>query len=313
MAGCWFAEFIHCGLLSQRPSGSCYRAKGEDHISIALPSTRVDALTKEQFEQLGRVSASSSLTIAPEAGSARLRRVINKDFTDEAIFSTVEKLLSGNVQTLKLYFMIGLPTERDEDIEAIIQMVTKISGMVRARQRRRMIHVSISPFSPKPHTPFCREKMEDTGSLGRKGAHIKAVLRKLRNVKVSYRNPQVTMLETVMARGDRRVSDLIFQAWRKGARFDGWDECFDIQRWIDAASELNIDLNTYLDEIPEKQELPWSVVSTGVSESYLMEERRRALLEMPTEDCRTGKCTSCGVCVNGIRREIPMKKFYPLQ
>ncbi|NLP01658.1 MAG: TIGR03960 family B12-binding radical SAM protein [Fibrobacter sp.] len=286
--------------------------KEKYHISIALPSTRVDALTKEQFEQLGRVSASSSLTIAPEAGSARLRRVINKDFTDEAIFSTVEKLLSGNVQTLKLYFMIGLPTERDEDIEAIIQMVTKISGMVRARQRRRMIHVSISPFSPKPHTPFCREKMEDTGSLGRKGAHIKAVLRKLRNVKVSYRNPQVTMLETVMARGDRRVSDLIFQAWRKGARFDGWDECFDIQRWIDAASELNIDLNTYLDEIPEKQELPWSVVSTGVSESYLMEERRRALLEMPTEDCRTGKCTSCGVCVNGIRREIPDEKSFIL-
>jgi radical SAM-linked protein len=116
----------------------------------------------------------------------------------------------------------------------------------------------------------------------------------------------------VVARGDRRVSDLIFQAWKNGARFDGWDECFDIQRWIDAASELNIDLNTYLDEIPEMQELPWSVVSTGVSESFLMEERRRALLGMTTEDCRTGKCTSCGVCVNGIRREIPDEKSFIL-
>lgn len=287
---------------------ACLDLKEKYHVSLALPSTRIDALTEEQFELLGRVTSSSSLTIAPEAGSVRLRRVINKDFTDEQIFATVNKLLSGNVQTLKLYFMIGLPSEGEQDIEAIIEMVTKIAGIVRAKQKRRMVHVAISPFSPKSHTPFCREKMESKEALEKKGACIKGALRHLRNVKVSYRNPQVTILETVMARGDRRVTELVHLAWRKGARFDGWDECFNIQRWIDAASELKMDLDTYLDEIPEDQELPWASVSVGVSDSWLKEEKKRALTGETTEDCRNGKCTSCGVCENGIRRKVSDKE-----
>ena len=241
-----------------------YDLKRRFKVSMALPSTRIDSLTPEQFVLLGKVSSSSSLTIAPEAGSARLRSVINKKFTDEEIYATVKKLLTGNIQTLKLYFMIGLPTEDSEDIEAIIQMVYNIAGLVRARSKRRMVHVSISPFSPKPHTPFGWEQMEPVDSLKQKSIYIKRSLWNVKNVKVSYRDPAITLLETVMARGDRSVGGLIYGAWRKGARFDGWEECFDIDRWYQAASELNLETGNYTDEIPEEQIAPMVSDISGI-------------------------------------------------
>jgi radical SAM family uncharacterized protein/radical SAM-linked protein len=268
--------------------------------SLGLPSTRIDALTEEQLELLEKITPLSSLTIAPEAATARLRKVINKDFSDEQIYKSVEKLLSGNIQTLKLYFMIGLPTEQQEDIDAIVAMVTKISGMIRTRSKRRMVNVAISPFSPKPHTPFQREKMHGSPLLLEKSVFIKKSLRNLKNVKVSYRNPNVTLLETIMARGDRNVGELIYRAWKAGARFDGWEEYFNIDRWLFAAAEMDLKLENYIDEISADQKLPWAVVSTGVSQKFLEDERNRAYSLEPTEDCRTSGCSGCGVCLNGI-------------
>lgn len=274
--------------------------KQSHHISCALPSTRVDALSTEQFDLLEKVSSVTSFTIAPEAGSDRLRRVINKDFTDATIYATVSELLSRNIQTLKLYFMLGLPTEEPEDIDAIVTMVTKISGMVRATSMRRMVNVALSPFSPKPHTPFQREGMEHPDTLTEKGKYIKTTLRHLKNVKVSYRNAGQTLLETIMTRGDRSIGELVYRAWSDGARFDGWDECFNLQRWLTAAEELAIAIEPYVSVIPDAQPLPWSVVSTGVSERFLAAERKKAFEALPTTDCRTGVCSDCGVCEKEI-------------
>jgi radical SAM family uncharacterized protein/radical SAM-linked protein len=273
----------------------------ENRTSLSLPSTRIDALTDEQLRQLDAISPLSSMTIAPEAASIRLRKVINKDFSDDAIYATVDKLLAYNIQTLKLYFMIGLPTETEEDIEAMISMVSSIAGRVRAVSKRRMVNVSVSPFSPKPHTPFQWEKMEDPEILLEKGRYIKSSLKHLKNVKVSYRDPDITLLETVMARGDRNVSRLIYDAWNAGARFDGWDEYFDIKKWREAAVRCNVDLKCYTDAIPVTQVLPWHMLSTGVSREFLVDEREKSLALISSEDCRNGPCLQCGVCGNDLK------------
>jgi len=272
-----------------------------ERISCSLPSTRVDALSAGQLDLLAKVSSVSSFTIAPEAGSDRLRRAINKDFTDETIYAAVRELMRRNVQTLKLYFMLGLPTETQEDIDAIIAMVTRIAGIVRAVSPRRAVNVALSPFSPKPHTPFEREAMEDPALLLEKGVAIKRALRHLKNVRVSYRNPDQTVLETVLARGDRTIGELVYHAWLSGARFDGWDECFDLQRWRECATELSIDMKDFLAGIDPEQPLPWSVVSTGVSPLFLEKERLRAYSGEPTPDCRGGACSVCGVCTTGLQ------------
>jgi radical SAM family uncharacterized protein/radical SAM-linked protein len=276
-------------------------------IVFSLPSTRIDALSAGQIDRLNAVSPITSLTIAPEAGSERLRRSINKDFSDEAIYKAVTDLLARNVQTIKLYFMVGLPGETPEDIEAIVAMVSKIAGIARAVSHRRSVNVSISPFSPKPHTPFQWEAMDLPESLERKSIHIKQSLRYLKNVKTSWRRTAITLLESVMARGDRSIGRVIFGAWKRGARFDGWDELLVFERWSEAASEASVDFSTWLAAIPPDQELPWSAVSTGVDKTFLLEERRKAAAGEITENCRFGACGACGVCGTDIGHSIPEK------
>ncbi len=288
--------------------GAAREIKQQSHVSLGLPSTRIDALSEQQLELYESVTSTSSITIAPEAGSMRLRKVINKDFTDEMIFETVKQMLNRNVQTLKLYFMVGLPTETMEDIDAIVQMVSEISAMVRKRSKRRVVHVAISPFSPKAHTPFGREPMENVETLLQRSIHIKRALRPFKNTKVSYRDPQITLLETIMARGDRAVGQLIYEAWSNGSRFDGWDECFNIERWIQAASKLVMDTDIYLQRIPVTMKLPWAAVSTGVSEEFLLGEAEKATQQITTGDCRQDGCKGCGVCNNQIRNNLQYEK-----
>ncbi|MDG5816712.1 TIGR03960 family B12-binding radical SAM protein [Chitinispirillales bacterium ANBcel5] len=275
--------------------------KEKNRINISIPSTRIDALSNEQLDKLGAISSMSSFTIAPEAASMRLRSVINKDFTDDDIYRTVELLLSRNVQTLKLYFMIGLPTEDSSDIDAIISMVRKISQMMRASSKRKKLNVAISPFSPKANTPFQWDAMERIEELLKKGRYIKSSLYDRKNVRVSYRDPTMTFLESIIARGDMRVGDLVYEAWKKGARFDGWDEMFNIERWYESAQEIDMNLHIYTDALDSKQPLPWQAVNIGVSEKFLLKEREKALKQVTTQDCRTEKCTMCGVCNNLIK------------
>jgi radical SAM family uncharacterized protein/radical SAM-linked protein len=270
------------------------------HLRMSLPSTRIDALTKEQLDELNAVAPITSFTIAPEAGSLRLRKVINKDFTDAAVFDTVRLLLERNAQTIKLYFMIGLPTETDEDIQAIIDMVKAIAATMRARSPRLALHVALSPFSPKPNTPFQWEGMEAMEALDEKGRFVKKCLRDKKNVKVSYRDGRMTFLETAMARGDRRAGEAVLAAWRAGARFDGWDEMFNLDLWRNAASSVGVDLGVYTKSIDISERLPWGAISVGVGVDFLMREREKALLGVPTPDCRFGDCADCGACGGSV-------------
>jgi radical SAM family uncharacterized protein/radical SAM-linked protein len=270
--------------------------KQAHHLRVSLPSTRIDALSDEQLAELGAVTPITSFTIAPEAGSLRLRRVVNKDFTDEAIFNTVKLLLERNAQTIKLYFMVGLPTETEEDLQAIVDMTKTISGMMRARSPKLALHVAVSPFSPKANTPFQWDGMEPIDVLDGKGRFIKGCLRDKKNVKVSYRDGRMAFLETVMARGDRRLGEVILAAWRAGARFDGWDEMFNLNLWTEAARTVGVDLEQYTKPIDIGEILPWSAVSVGVDIDFLKRERECAFKEEPTPDCRTGGCVNCGAC-----------------
>ena len=269
-------------------------------LKMSIPSTRIDALSDKQLKALNSVSPITSFTIAPEAASLRLRKVINKDFSDEAIFQTVELLLSRNLTTLKLYFMLGLPSEREEDVQAIIDMVKTIASMMRARSPRSALHVALSPFSPKANTPFQWEAMEAIESVEEKGRFIKRCLRDKKNVKVSYRDGSVTFLETVMARGDRRVGELIHEAWKAGARFDGWDEFFNLDLWRKSAERLGLDLTVYTESIDTNEELPWRAVSVGIDREFLLKERELAFKEMTTPDCKNGQCSSCGACTQSV-------------
>jgi radical SAM family uncharacterized protein/radical SAM-linked protein len=276
-------------------------------VGVALPSTRVDALTPEQLKAFLAASPATSFTIAPEAGSQRLRNVINKDFTGETILSVVRTLLDNNIQTIKLYFMIGLPTETNEDLDAIVTLVNTISDIVWQKSKRRMVNVSVSPFSPKPHTPFQWCGMDSMESLKEKGVSIKARLRVKKNVKVSYREPGMTFLETVLARGDRSVSAVIFGAWKRGAKFDGWEEHFDLSRWNQAAQEADIPLELFAAEIPPDQQLPWDAVVTGVSKEFLRAEREKSLQGITTGDCRKIGCYTCGACetLSPVYSQVP--------
>ncbi|MDR2693467.1 MAG: TIGR03960 family B12-binding radical SAM protein [Chitinispirillales bacterium] len=284
--------------------GSIRAVKQAHRLKVSLPSTRIDALTGEQLAELGAVTPITSFTIAPEAGSQRLRRVINKDFSDEAVFDTVKRLLERNAQTIKLYFMVGLPTETEEDLRAIVDMAKTVSGMMRARSPKLALHVAVSPFSPKANTPFQWEGMEPISVLDDRGRFIKGCLRDKKNVKVSYRDGRMAFLETAMARGDRRVGEVVMAAWKAGARFDGWDEMFNLNLWMEAASGAVVDLEQYTGPIDIGEILPWSAVSVGVGVDFLKRERERAFKEETTPDCRTGGCVDCGACDGRVSTKL---------
>jgi radical SAM family uncharacterized protein/radical SAM-linked protein len=276
-------------------------------LRVSLPSTRIDALCDEDLDKLGEITPFSSFTIAPEAGTQRLRDVINKGFTDKDIASMVDRLLKRHVQTIKVYFMIGLPTEEDADIDGIIGLVRLIGDAAWNVSHRVNIHVALSPFSPKPHTPFQWEAADGPDMLLKKSLFIKKSLRPNRNVTVSYRDPEMAVLESVMARGDRSLSACIMRAWKDGALFDGRDELFKFDRWTTAFAECGIDMKTFYGEIPREQPLPWSFIAQGVTGDFLLREREKAYSQEGTRDCRTGECPDCGVCGTIVRSDLRQK------
>lgn len=272
----------------------------ETGIKVALPSTRIDAITKEEFGLLDKVSPGSSLTIAPEAGSQRLRNVINKDFSRETIIDMVKKLMQNDVRTIKLYFMVGLPTECDADIDEMIELIREISSIVWNTSHNKNINVSISPFSSKPHTPFQWEGLTDKYVVLDRCKKVKDALKRNRNIKVDYRDPTMTILETTLTRGDRSLGEVIFKAWEKGARFDGWNEHFDLSRWTEAASECGVDLAPFTAPLSLDQPLPWDIVTMGLTKKFLVSERENAINEATVKDCRNKNCITCGVCGGGL-------------
>jgi radical SAM family uncharacterized protein/radical SAM-linked protein len=263
-------------------------------ISASLPSLRVASVNSDILNEIKAVRK-TGFTIAPEAGTDRLRSVINKDFTSEIYTRTLETLFKSGWNNLKMYFMSGLPTETDEDISAVPEMVFEaIKISKRLTGRRVNISVGISSFVPKPHTPFQWFGQNDLNILKEKNAYLKrAFLR--RGVKYKGHNEEMSMLEAAFARGDKSLSGLIEKAWACGCRLDAWTESFDFEKWKNAMDASGIDAANFAARKFDKEAaLPWDNINTGITKEYLLGEYMNALSGKYTPDCRQ-KCHNCGL------------------
>ncbi len=266
-------------------------------VSVAMPSMRVGTLTPKIMEQVKRVRK-TGFTLAPEAGSERLRRVINKGITEDDLIATCKEAFALGWRVIKFYFMIGLPTETDQDIEAIIDLVKKamaVQGGGRPGKGKKQITVSIGTFVPKPHTPFQWARQlsieESTQRIRRLQSGLPG-----KGCNLRYHSPQISYLEGVFARGDRRLARLMELSWQSGARLDGWDEHFNLVRWQKAAELCDIDLDDFLREKALDETLPWQHLHTGVEQQFLKDELAKAEKEIYTPDCRYHACQKCGLC-----------------
>lgn len=261
-------------------------------LTLSLPSLRIDSFSVELMDSL-RFAKKPGLTFAPEAGSERLRQVINKAITEENILGTVATALEKGWANFKFYFMIGLPTETMEDVEDIVQMVSKIRRLKRGGQPR--IKSSIATFVPKAHTPFQWIAQNSEEELHLKYEILQQGMRSIRTP-LSWGAPKLNLLETVLSRGDRRLGRVILRAWQLGCTFDAWSEKFNYEKWLQAFDEVGLDPGFYahrhrpLDEI-----LPWSHIDVGVSPAFLKQEYQRAFKRRETPDCSQGKCNVCGL------------------
>ena len=265
----------------------------ERRARLGLPSLRVDSFSvglAGRLQQLRR----GGLTFAPEAGTQRLRDVINKGVDEESIRACLTETFSRGWDRVKLYFMMGLPTERDEDLDGILELARGALKLGRTLGRRRAsVSVSVAGFVPKAHTPFQWERQNSIEELREKGRRLKAGVRD-RNLSLSYHEPEQTFLEGVLSRGDRRTSDVIERAWRTGARFDSWSETFNLQRWLDAFDFCGLDPLDFTRERGTEEALPWDHIHPGVRKDFLLRERHRAYEGKLSPNCRDG-CAGCGL------------------
>ncbi|MGE5239401.1 MAG: TIGR03960 family B12-binding radical SAM protein [Chloroflexota bacterium] len=268
-------------------------------IAVSLPSLRVAAVNREVLREIRSVRK-TGFTIAPEAATARLRAVINKDFSAEEYERSLSTLFEEGWLNLKLYFMIGLPTERDEDVEAIQEMA---AAAIRTAKRRtgRFVNVSVtvSPFVPKSHTPFQWQGQIPMPEMKRTMGYLRQVLMRS---KIKYKGhlEEMSVLEAAFARGDERLSDLIEAAWERGCRLDGWSDFFDFSKWTEAMDRTGIDAASYAERSFDPHDaLPWDVVDIGVGKEFLRREAARALTYLQTGDCRVS-CAGCALdCAKG--------------
>ncbi len=270
----------------------------DKRINLSLPSLRVDNFSMELMEKVQKVKK-SGLTFAPEAGSQRLRDVINKNVLEGDLLRTAKIAFDGGYDRIKLYFMIGLPTETDEDIEAIADLTEKVINVFyeipkeERKGRNVSITVSTSSFVPKPFTPFQWEPQNSMDELIRKQQLLKEKI-KSRKIVYNWHQSDVSYLEAVFAKGDRRLGDVIISAVKSGCRFDGWGEYFDFDKWISAFKENNIDPKFYAyRKIQHDEILPWDHIDIGVNRSFLEKEHDKAYEEVTTPSCRE-KCAGCG-------------------
>ncbi len=265
-------------------------------IAVAMPSLRVGTLTAELMEQIKRVRK-TGFTLAPEAGSERLRRAINKGISEEELLTACDDAFAAGWLSIKLYFMIGLPGENDDDLAAIADLAKKIlSSRGKSGGRgKRQITVSIGTFVPKPHTPFQWAEQIPLEESMRRIQLLKRLLPS-KGCNLRYHSPQQSLLEGVFSRGDRRLAPLLVAAWQDGARLDGWDEHFSLERWQRAAQQSGISLETYLLRRDPDSLLPWSHLSTGVSDEFLRAELEKSSSGEYTPDCRYHACQKCGLC-----------------
>ena len=268
----------------------------EHKINLSVPSLRADNFSQELMRKL-QTLRKSGLTFAPEAGTQRLRNVINKNLTEEEILTTCANAFSGGWNNVKLYFMLGLPTETDDDVLGIADLVYKViktwKESASNKKRGLRVHVATAYFVPKPHTPFQWEKQITPEEYLRRCRLLKDHFYS-KSIEYNYHTPDISRLEAVTARGDRRLGPVIEEAAKNGAKMDGWDEYFNYQIWMDAFEKCAVDPNFYtIRGYSEEEVLPWDPINVGVTKKFLQLERKRAYAETITEDCRHG-CSGCG-------------------
>jgi len=278
-------EEILSSLLRQVPYGA----------RVSLPSLRIDSFSVGLAEMLGS-SSRGGLTLAPEAGSERIRNIINKKVTEEDILEASRRAFSSGFSRIKLYFMIGLPGETDEDVLSIASLVYKVRQIGRDLGVKPTVVVSVSGFVPKAHTPFQWESCVRPDELRRRQKLLGKALRGP-GLEYRYHDVKITWLEAVFSRGDRRLSKALEIAFKRGCRFDAWPDRFNQDLWDDVFRDAGIDPDFYAHRRRAKDEiLPWQHLDSGVRKSYLWKERERAFKGILTYDCRSGTCTGCGVC-----------------
>ena len=261
-------------------------------LSVSLPSLRIDNFSLKLMNSLGW-GKKTSLTFAPEAGTERLRKAINKDVSDESVLTSIYGALGKGWTRFKLYFLLGLPTETDEDVAAIPVLLHRFYSL--KGSTRPQIRINLATFVPKAHTPFQWVAQDTEEQLSAKQRVVRQGVRRL-GIQVSWHDTKMSLLEAIMSRGDRRLGKVIHRAWQNGCTFDGWNEHFDYKKWAQAFEEEGLDPSFYahrqrsLDEV-----LPWAHINVGVSDAFLREEYQRCLEGKQTPDCNDGQCNACGL------------------
>ncbi|MBM7583072.1 radical SAM family uncharacterized protein [Caldicoprobacter guelmensis] len=267
-------------------------------VSFSLPSLRLDSFSRELIEEMIKVRK-AGLTFAPEAGTQRLRDVINKGVTENDLLNSARQAFELGWDTVKLYFMIGLPTETREDLKGIAELAKKVKqcyfdATLGQRAHRLRITISVASFVPKPFTPFQWVAQDTIEDLNDKIDFLKDKLR-IKSVEFDWHDPRLSFLEAVFARGDRRLGKVLLKAWEMGCKFDGWAELFKYDTWLKAFEETGIDPEFYANRVRNKEEVfPWSHIDVGVTPSFLWREYQKALKGELTPDCRV-RCWGCGI------------------
>jgi radical SAM family uncharacterized protein/radical SAM-linked protein len=283
---------------------SSYSHCRQEQVSISLPSLRVGSVSEDLMRLMGKIRH-TGMTLAPEAGTQRLRNVINKGVTEDELLDHTGKAFRLGWQQVKLYFMMGLPTETREDLHGILDLCLKVAASAPKNVRRLQVTAAVSPFVPKPHTPFQWERQISMAEIEERLAYLRNIFRPYKKLKLKWHHSHMTWLEGVFARGDRHLAPALESAYAKGALFTSWSDHLRLEPWLEAFAETGIDAESYLRERDPEQPLPWDHLTSGVSRKFLLTERRRALEGAGTPDCRYEACRSCGVCtLDGRESEL---------
>ena len=265
------------------------------NLTLSLPSLRVDSFSVGLVDSLPS-RRKTGLTFAPEAGSERLRRIINKSLSEDELLETAATVFARGWTGLKLYFMVGLPTETMDDVEDIIRLVIKVSSLGKKTVGKRpQVRVSLSSFVPKPHTPLQWVAQESEQQLRAKHELLKTGLPR-KGIRLSWQDTKLSLLEAALSRGDRRLGKVIYRVWQLGSTFDAWDECFNYGNWLRAFEENGLEPGFYAQRERSLDELlPWAHIDAGVTPAFLKQEYQRAIDGIETPDCRYEICNACGL------------------
>ncbi|WP_045216754.1 TIGR03960 family B12-binding radical SAM protein [Desulfonatronovibrio magnus] len=267
----------------------------QEQVAISLPSLRVGSVNENLMQLIARIRRTHA-TLAPEAGTQRLRDVINKGITEEDLLDHTEKLFRLGWKGVKLYFMIGLPTETQEDLEGIKKLCLKVLETGRQNQKNIQVTASISPFVPKSHTPFQWERQLSLNETYEKIGYLRSIFKRHKKLTLKWHDPEMSMLEGIFARAGRELSLIVQKAYDRGQVFTSWTDSFKLDPWLEIMSECGLKPEDYLRSRQLDEYLPWDHLDCGLSKKYLQTEKNRALQNKTTKDCRYQNCRQCGVC-----------------